>query len=201
MLDAVVRFNPSFAWTALSGFQSTGIPFFAQAALSGFRLAGCTVFLFIPNFCPNLSHHFFFGSPGCPFLPGLFYSFRPAGLLYEVLFNCVRIHRGWKILAIHGRQQQGSARENLLDHEWAFMTGCPFSPTIVLRRKDPFQHHIAYAIYPRSHLSVKSTLHSLLVQLPMTDGRQPLFLNQAQNFIPGPYPIRLLQLNVHQDSQ
>ena len=46
MPDAVVRFNPSFPWTALSGFQSTGIPFFAQAAFSGFRLAGCTIFSF-----------------------------------------------------------------------------------------------------------------------------------------------------------
>jgi hypothetical protein len=60
MLDAVVRFNPSFAWTALSGFQSTGIPFFAQVAFSGFRLAGCTIFHFIPNFCPNLSFCFWF---------------------------------------------------------------------------------------------------------------------------------------------
>jgi hypothetical protein len=58
MLDAVVRFNPSFAWTALSGFQSTGIPFFAPVALVGFST--CRVYsfsLFILNFCPNL---FFF---------------------------------------------------------------------------------------------------------------------------------------------
>ena len=54
MLDAIVRFNPSFAWTALSGFQSTGIPFFAQVAFTGFRLAERTFFHFIPNFCPNL---------------------------------------------------------------------------------------------------------------------------------------------------
>ena len=36
----------TFAWTALSGFQFTGIPFFAQAAFSGFELAGCTSFAF-----------------------------------------------------------------------------------------------------------------------------------------------------------
>ena len=43
--DIVIRFNSlTFAWTALSGFQSTGKPFFAQVALSGFQLAGCTDF-------------------------------------------------------------------------------------------------------------------------------------------------------------
>ena len=46
MLDAVVRFTPSFSWTAFSGFQSTRIPFFAQAAFLGFRLAGCTCVVF-----------------------------------------------------------------------------------------------------------------------------------------------------------
>ena len=86
MLDAVVRFIPSFAWTALSGFQSTGIPFFAQVAFSGFRLAGCTFFLFVPNFCPNLFLFFFFGSPGCPFLPGLFCSFCPERQFMRSIF-------------------------------------------------------------------------------------------------------------------
>ena len=38
-----------FAWTSLSGFQSTEIPFFAQAAFSGFRLTGCTNFFFISS--------------------------------------------------------------------------------------------------------------------------------------------------------
>ena len=43
--DIIIRFNSlTFAWTALSGFQSTGKPFFAQVALSGFQLAGCTDF-------------------------------------------------------------------------------------------------------------------------------------------------------------
>ena len=61
--DIVIRFNSlTFSWTALSGFQSTGIPIFAQAAFSGFRLAGCADFFhFIPSFCPNP-----FGSPGSP---------------------------------------------------------------------------------------------------------------------------------------
>ena len=43
-----------FSWTALSGFQSTGIPFFSQAAFSGFRLAGCTIFFYFhPLFFPE----------------------------------------------------------------------------------------------------------------------------------------------------
>ena len=43
--DIVIRFNSlTFAWTVLSGFQSTGKPFFAQVSLSGFQLAGCTDF-------------------------------------------------------------------------------------------------------------------------------------------------------------
>ena len=47
--DIVIRFNSlTFAWTALSGFQSTGKPFFSQVALSGSQLAGCTNFLFYP---------------------------------------------------------------------------------------------------------------------------------------------------------
>ena len=49
MRHSVALLSLTFAWTALSGFQSTGIPFFAQAALSGFRLAGCTDFLFISS--------------------------------------------------------------------------------------------------------------------------------------------------------
>ena len=47
--DIVTRFNSlTFAWTSLSGFQSTGLPLFSQAALSSFQLAGCTNFLFYP---------------------------------------------------------------------------------------------------------------------------------------------------------
>ena len=39
--DIVIRFNSlTFAWTALSGFQSTGKPFFSQVSLSGFQLVG-----------------------------------------------------------------------------------------------------------------------------------------------------------------
>ena len=64
MRHSIMLWSLIFSWTALSGFQSTGIPFFAQAAFSGFRLAGCTDFFsrFIPYFCPNP-----FGSPGSPY--------------------------------------------------------------------------------------------------------------------------------------
>ena len=47
--DIVIRFNSlTFAWTALSGFQSTGKQFFAQVALSSFQLVGCTDFFIYP---------------------------------------------------------------------------------------------------------------------------------------------------------
>ena len=46
--DIVIHFNSlTFAWTSLSGFQSTGKPFFSQVALSGFQLAGCTDFFYL----------------------------------------------------------------------------------------------------------------------------------------------------------
>ena len=50
MRHSITLLSLIFAWAALSGFQSTGIPIFAQAAFSGFRLAGCTVFFisFLP---------------------------------------------------------------------------------------------------------------------------------------------------------
>ena len=48
-------FIPNFAWTALSGSKSTGIPFLAQAAFLGFRLARGTEFLSISlNFARTL---------------------------------------------------------------------------------------------------------------------------------------------------
>ena len=54
MRHSVTLLSLTFAWTALSGFQSTGIPIFAQAALSGFRLVGCTDFYsFHPLFLPE----------------------------------------------------------------------------------------------------------------------------------------------------
>ena len=58
--DIVIRFNSlTFAWTALSDFQSTGKPYFAQVALSDFQLTGCTDFsCFIPNFCLNRPFEF-----------------------------------------------------------------------------------------------------------------------------------------------
>ena len=74
MLDAVVRFNPSFSWTALSGFSPPGYPFLPKSPLRVFNLPGVQFFSFIiPNFCPNLS--LFLGSPGCPFFAWTLYSF------------------------------------------------------------------------------------------------------------------------------
>ena len=48
MRHSITLLSLIFAWTALSGFQSTGIPIFAQAAFSGFRLVGCTDFFISP---------------------------------------------------------------------------------------------------------------------------------------------------------
>ena len=61
--DIVIRFNSlTFAWTAFSGFRSTGKPFFSQVALSSFQLAGCTDFFYILSliFARN------FDPTGCP---------------------------------------------------------------------------------------------------------------------------------------
>ena len=87
MLDAVVRFIPSFAWTALSGFQSTGIPFFAQAALVGFSTCRVYIFfLFIPNFCPNL-FHFYLVRRDAHFCLDYFILFVQRVSLYEVFLT------------------------------------------------------------------------------------------------------------------
>ena len=54
MRHSITLLSLIFAWTALSGFQSTGIPLFAQAAFSSFRLAECTDFFhFRPLFLPE----------------------------------------------------------------------------------------------------------------------------------------------------
>ena len=102
MLDAVVRFNPSFAWTALSGFQSTGIPFFAQAALVGFSTCRMYIFFFLSLIFAR-TFFLFLVRRDAHFCLDYFILFVQRVSLYEVFFNCVRIHRGWKILAIHGR--------------------------------------------------------------------------------------------------
>ena len=101
-LDRSHSLIPSFAWTALLGFQSTGIPFFAWAALSGFRLTGCTFFFFISLIFARTSS-FFFWFVGMP-LFCLDYSFylSSGSILCEVFFNCVWVDRGWEVFAIHG---------------------------------------------------------------------------------------------------
>jgi len=85
MLDAVVRFIPSFAWTALSGFSPPGYPFLPKSPLRVFNLPGVQFFSFItPNFCPNLS--LFLGSPGYPFFAWTLYSFLSSGFLSRSIF-------------------------------------------------------------------------------------------------------------------
>ena len=93
--DIVIRFySLTFAWTALSGFRSTGKPLFAQVALSCFQLAGCTDFCFILNFCPNLLVR-----RDALFLPR---CVNLAGLLCIVSFDYVRLRRVWQVVVVHG---------------------------------------------------------------------------------------------------
>ena len=111
MLDAVVRFNPSFAWTALSGFQSTGIPLFAQVALVGFSTCRVYSSFLLLSLTFARTFLFFLVRRDAHFLPGLFILvFCPAGFFHEVFSNCVRIHREWKIVVVRGHKQQGSVR-------------------------------------------------------------------------------------------
>ena len=77
---------PLLAGSPFRVFNPPGYPFLPKPPLRVFDLPGVQIlFIFIPNFCPNL-FFLFFGSPGCPFLPGLFCSFRPAGLFYTKYF-------------------------------------------------------------------------------------------------------------------
>ena len=122
--DIVIRFNSlTFAWTALSGFQSTGKPFFAQVALSGFQLAGCTIFFcFIPNFFPNL----LFRRDALVFPRHV----NLAGLLYVVSFDYIRVRRVRQVIAIHGSQDHCPTRENVFDYKCSFIGRSPFAPGI-----------------------------------------------------------------------
>ena len=93
--DIVIRFNSlTFAWIALSGFQSTGKPFFAQVALSGFQLAGCTDFFVLSLIFSRtfLVRRDALVLPRCVNL---------AGLLCVVSFDYVCVHRVWKVVDIH----------------------------------------------------------------------------------------------------
>ena len=93
--DIVIRFNSlTFAWTALSGFQSTGKPFFAQVALSGFQLAGCTD-SFILSLIVSRT---FLVRRDALFLPRYV---NLAGLLCVVSFDYVCVHRVRQVVSIH----------------------------------------------------------------------------------------------------
>ena len=95
--DIVIRFNSlTFAWTALSGFQSTGKPFFAQLALSGFQLAGCTNFFFILSLI--------FSRPFVVRRDALVFPRRVnlAGLICVVSFDYVCVRRVRQVVSVHG---------------------------------------------------------------------------------------------------
>ena len=104
--DIVIRLKSlTFAWTALSGFQSTGIPFFSQAALLGFHLAGCTIFfvlslIFARTFLVR-QDALIFAQDG-----------QPSGSLSCVVpFDYVGVHRMRKIVTIHGGKYHSTARK------------------------------------------------------------------------------------------
>ena len=122
----VIRFKSlTFAWTTLSGFQPTGIPFFAQAALSGFQLAGCTIFFVLSLIFARtfLVRRDALVLPRCVNL---------AGLLCVVSFDYVRVHRVRKVVAIYSGQDHCPTREYAFDHKWSFVCRSPFSPGITL---------------------------------------------------------------------
>ena len=114
--DIVIRFNSlTFAWTALSGFRSTGKPFFAQVALSGFQLAGCTIFfVFIPNFCLNRPFGFSIHRDAhfCPSRPFGFSTCRV--VLCVVSFDYVCVCRVRQVVAVHGGQNHCNTENMLL---------------------------------------------------------------------------------------
>ena len=94
--DIVIRFNSlTFAWTSLSSFQSTGIPFFAQAALSGFQFSGCTNFFVLSLIFARtfLVHRDALVLPRYVNL---------AGLLCIVSFDYVRVRKMRQVVTIHG---------------------------------------------------------------------------------------------------
>ena len=132
--DIVIRFNSlTFSWTALSGFQSTGIPFFAQAALSGFQLAGCTDFFVLSLIFARtfLVRRDALVLPRCVNL---------AGLLCVVSFDYVHVNRMRQVVAIHGGQDHCPTRENVFDYKCSFIGRSPFSPGITLRQDDALDH-------------------------------------------------------------
>ena len=93
---------PSFAWTDLLGFRSTGIPFFAWAALLGFRLTGCTFFIFISLiFSRAFFIIFFLVRRDALFCLDLLFFVQRVSLC-EVFFNCIWVDRGRESFTIHG---------------------------------------------------------------------------------------------------
>jgi hypothetical protein len=165
MLDAVVRFNPSFAWAALSGFSPPGYPFLPKSPLWGFRLAGCTVFSFlIPNFCPN-PFLFFLGSPGCPFLPGLFY-FCPAGQFFtKYLLTASAFTGDGKSSSSVVVSNKALSEKTLFDHERTFIIVYPLAPRSSWGGRILF-NTTSLPCYPRGRTSRSTTRFIYWVQLP-----------------------------------
>ena len=112
--DIVIRFNSlTFAWTALSGFQSTGIPFFPKPPFRVFNLPGVQICVLSLIFA-----RIFLVRRDALVLPR---CINLASLLCVVSFNYVRIYRVRQVVAIHGGQYHCSTREYDFDYKRSFM--------------------------------------------------------------------------------
>src|SRR3954470_20885254 len=115
------------------------------------------------------------------FLPKLpFQVFNSASCsLREVLFDYVRIHRVWEILAIHSGKQHGSAGEYFLDYKWSLISGSPLAPGVTLWQDDTFDNQITGLICQTFDFLVEGFDHTFLVQLAVINSRKPLLINQV----------------------
>ena len=134
---ALIPFLPGLPFWV---FNPPGYPFLPKPPLRVFDLPGVQIlFIFIPNFCPNL-FFFFLVRRDALFCLDSFILFVQRVNLCEVFFDYIWVHRGRKIFTIHSCQHQGSTGENLLNNIWTFIIRSPLAPVICTGRKDPLQN-------------------------------------------------------------
>ena len=91
--NVVFALIPLLAGSPFRVFNPPGYPFLPKPPLRVFDLPGVQIlFIFIPNFCPNLFFLFLVRRDAL-FLPGLFYSFCPAGRFMRSIFW---LHLSWQ---------------------------------------------------------------------------------------------------------
>src|SRR3954463_9526026 len=175
------------------------------------QLNGTQLYASFPNFCLGrpfrfssyrdsicLVSNFFLDRPfgfsihrDAHFLPKLpFQVFNLASFSSsEVLFDYVRIHRVWEILAIHSGKQHGTAGEYFLDYKWSLISGSPLAPGVTLWQDDAFDNQATNLVCLTFDFFVEGFDHTLLVQLTMTNSCEPLFINQVYMVQPSLNPI------------